>query len=163
MFHYIIHLQRNKDLWLQNWRLGGSLMSHHWRLGNYRARTYFSVPVFVNALFFCAVEMERGVLTKQRTIIKFLVKLSKSELRIFEYDLETNRPSEEWKHGGLHRSKKAHKSRSKIKICSLFIYIWGVIHYKFVPQGQTINATFHVEVLKCLHERVRHVQPELWA
>jgi hypothetical protein len=41
-------------------------------------RTYFSVPVFVNAFSFSAVEMERGVLIEKRINIKFLVKLSKS-------------------------------------------------------------------------------------
>jgi hypothetical protein len=49
---------------------------------------YFSVSVFVNAFFFCTVEMERGALTEQRTIIKFLVKLGKSEQKILEM-LET--------------------------------------------------------------------------
>jgi hypothetical protein len=38
-----------------------------------------------------------------------------------------------------------------------------VVHHKFIPQGQTVNATFYVEVLKCLREHVRCVQPELWA
>jgi hypothetical protein len=31
------------------WRVGGSLTSHHGKLGHYRVRMYFSVPVFVNA------------------------------------------------------------------------------------------------------------------
>jgi hypothetical protein len=34
-----------------------------------------------------------------------------------------------------------------------------VVHHEFVPQGQTVNVTFYVEVLK----RLRHVRPELWA
>jgi hypothetical protein len=50
-------------------------------------RTYFSVPVFVNA-FFCAVEMERVILTEQRTNFKFLVKFGKSGREILEM-LET--------------------------------------------------------------------------
>jgi hypothetical protein len=45
---------------------------------------YFSVPVFVNAFFFCMVKMERGVLTEQRTNVKFLVKLGKSGREIIE-------------------------------------------------------------------------------
>jgi hypothetical protein len=60
------------------WRLGGSLTSHYCKLGPYRVCTYFSVPVFVNTFFFCTVEMEQGVLTEQKTNIKFLVKLGKS-------------------------------------------------------------------------------------
>jgi hypothetical protein len=45
----------------------------------------------------------------------------------------------------------------------VFFYIRGIVHHKFVPQGQTVNAAFYVEVLKCPRERVRRVRPELWA
>jgi hypothetical protein len=41
--------------------------------------------------------------------------------------------------------------------------IQGVVHQEFIPQGQTVNATFYVEVVKRLHEHVQRVQPELWA
>jgi hypothetical protein len=33
------------------WCLEGSLTSHHYKLGHYQVRTYFSVPVFVNIFF----------------------------------------------------------------------------------------------------------------
>jgi hypothetical protein len=71
--------------------------------------------------------------------------------------------SEEWKHGGLLRSKKACKNLSKIKIMLIVLFdIWGVVCHGFVPQGQTVNAAFYVEVLKRLRECVRCVRPELW-
>jgi hypothetical protein len=38
-----------------------------------------------------------------------------------------------------------------------------VFHHEFVPQGQTVNAAFYVEVLKCLHDCMQRVQPELGA
>jgi hypothetical protein len=38
-----------------------------------------------------------------------------------------------------------------------------VVHHEFVPQGQTVDAAFYVEVLKRLRERVRRVWPELLA
>jgi hypothetical protein len=38
-----------------------------------------------------------------------------------------------------------------------------VVHHEFVPQGQTVNAAFYVDILKRLHEHVRRVWPELWA
>jgi hypothetical protein len=44
-----------------------------------------------------------------------------------------------------------------------FFYIRGVVHHEFVPRGKTVNAAFYVEVLKRLDERMRCVQPELWA
>jgi hypothetical protein len=45
-------------------------------------------------------------------------------------------------------------------LVSFLIYIRGVVHDEFVPQGQTVNATFYVKVLKHLCGRVR---AELWA
>ncbi|EZA61815.1 hypothetical protein X777_09869 [Ooceraea biroi] len=43
---------------------------------------------------------------------------------IYEYDPETKRQSEEWKHSGSPRTKKARKSRSKSKPCSSFSSIF---------------------------------------
>jgi hypothetical protein len=74
--------------------------------------------------------MERGVLTEQRTNIKFFMKLSKSRWDMLEM-LETvygesAMNCEEWKHGGSPRSIRAHKCRSKIRIMLVvfFIYIF---------------------------------------
>jgi len=36
------------------------------------------------------------------------------------------------------------------------------VHHEFTPEGQSVNAAFYVEVLKCLRDRVRRVRPELW-
>jgi len=44
------------------------------------------------------------------------------EAWIYEYDPETKRQSEEWKHPGSPRTKKAHKSRSKIKTMLIFFF-----------------------------------------
>jgi hypothetical protein len=43
---------------------------------------------------------------------------------IYEYDPETKRQSEEWKHGGSSRSKKAHKSCSKFKIMLIVFFLF---------------------------------------
>jgi histone-lysine N-methyltransferase SETMAR len=78
------------------------------------------------------------------------------EAWIYEYDPETKRQSEEWKHPGLPRTKKARKSRSKIKtMLIIFFDIRGVVHHEYVPAAQTVHAKFYVEVLKRLRERVR--------
>jgi hypothetical protein len=39
--------------------------------------------------------------------------------------------------------------------------IEGVVHFEFVPHGQTLNQAY-VEILKQLHEAVRRKRPELW-
>jgi hypothetical protein len=45
---------------------------------------------------------------------------------IYEYDLETKRQSEEWKHGGLPRSKKVQESfkNQHHSHCCFFLYIY---------------------------------------
>jgi hypothetical protein len=67
---------------------------------------------------------------------------------IYEYDLEINRQNEEWKHPGSPCTKKARKSRSKIKTMLIVLFdIRGVVHHEYVPAGQTVNAKLYVEVL----------------
>jgi hypothetical protein len=54
-------------------------------------------------------------------------------------------------------------SKSKIKITLIcFFDISGIIHFKFVPEGTTVNQTFYVEVLKRLIDALRHKLGELW-
>ena len=58
------------------------------------------------------------------------------EAWIYEYDPETKRHSEEWKHPVSPRTKKARKSCSKIKtMLIVFFDIHGVIHHECVPAG----------------------------
>jgi len=37
----------------------------------------------------------------------------------------------------------------------------GVVHYEFVPEGQTVNAAFYVQVLDGLRKRVARVRPAI--
>ena len=41
--------------------------------------------------------------------------------------------------------------------------IRGIVHYEFVPTGQTVNQFYYLEVLKRLHEKVARKRPELFA
>jgi len=44
-----------------------------------------------------------------------------------------------------------------------FFDIRRIVHYEFVPTGQTVNQVYYLEVLERLHEKVRWKQPELFA
>jgi hypothetical protein len=40
--------------------------------------------------------------------------------------------------------------------------IEGVVHHKFLRQGQTVNRWYYLKVLKRLRENVRRKRPQLW-
>ncbi|GFV74843.1 uncharacterized protein TNCV_1040811 [Trichonephila clavipes] len=52
------------------------------------------------------------------------------------------------------------KSRMKAMLM-IFFDKNGVVHLEFVPEGQTVNGAFYVEVLKKLKRRVNGVRPEI--
>jgi hypothetical protein len=84
----------------------------------------------------------------QRVNVNFCVKLQKSPRGTLEM-LENSL----WR---VPRPKKPQMLKSKIKtmlICSFDIR--GIIHFKFVSKGTTVNHTFYMEVLKRLIVAVR--------
>ena len=53
-------------------------------------------------------------------------------------------------------AKKTRQEMSKIKSMLICFYdSKAIIHKEFVPTGQTVNAVFHVGVLKRLVSRIR--------
>ena len=64
----------------------------------------------------------------------------------------------------LHRDrKKQDKVRSNVKMMFIvFFNVRAIVHWEFVPPGQTVNQEFYVEVLGRLRENVRRKRPELW-
>ena len=62
------------------------------------------------------------------------------EIRVFQYDPETKRQSMQWKIAESPKPKKAHMSKSKIKVILIpFFDQKGMVHYEFVPEGETVN------------------------
>ena len=54
-----------------------------------------------------------------------------------------------------HDQKKACQSRSNVKLMLIVFFDWrGIVHYEFVPHGETVNEDFYLNVLKRLREAV---------
>jgi len=73
----------------------------------------------------------------------------------FQYELETKRENMQWKTQNSPRPEKARMSRSQVKNK-------GIVHYKFIAQGQTVNQQCYLEVLTRLRESLRRKRPGLW-
>jgi hypothetical protein len=88
--------------------------------------------------------------------------ITSDESWIYAYKIELKSQSKEWKHQKSPRPKKAWKSKLKVKVMLIvFFDCHGIVRHEFVPEGQTVNAAFYVEVLKHLRDRVHHVWPNL--
>ncbi|GFX48184.1 mariner Mos1 transposase [Trichonephila clavipes] len=83
----------------------------------------------------------------------------------FTYDPETKRQSMHWKTPTSPRAKKARMSKSKFKAMMIvFFDIDEIVYLHWVPEGQTINQHYYIEVLGNLRERIRKKKkrPEMW-
>jgi len=81
----------------------------------------------------------------------------------YGFDPETKQQSRQWKNGSSLRPKKTRQVKSYVKtmlIC--FFDIKGLVHFEFIPQGQTVNQQFYFEVLKRLRDSVRRKCTKFW-
>jgi len=76
--------------------------------------------------------------------------------------------SEAYGGGGSHvfewhtRSKKAHMSKSQMKILFItFVSMKGIVLFEFITQGKSVNQIYYVQILKWLRETVCRERPEL--
>lgn len=82
---------------------------------------------------------------------------------VFTYDPENKRQSAQWKHVTSPRPKKAKMSRSQEKAMIIpFFDSQGIIHIEWVPQGQTVNKEYYLNVLKRFREKMRWKRPQQW-
>jgi hypothetical protein len=62
---------------------------------------------------------------------------------------------------GINSSKTVAGVWKMVMTVLITFAIKGVVHFGFVPQGQTGNQAYGVEILKQLYEAVRRKSPEL--
>jgi hypothetical protein len=49
-----------------------------------------------------------------------------------------------------------------MRVLITFFDIMGIFHFELIPQGQTVNQAYYVEILKRLHETLHRKRPKLW-
>lgn len=85
------------------------------------------------------------------------------ETWVYGYDVETKAQSSQWRHPGSPRPKKARQVRSNVKVMlTVFFDFNGIVHHEFLPQGETINKEYYLQVQRRLREAVRRKRPDLW-
>ena len=90
--------------------------------------------------------------------------ITEDETWIYAYDPETTDKPSEYRAKGEARSKRARQSRSKIKVMmTVFFDFRGVVHYEFLPPGQSVNKKYYLSVIRRLRQATRLRMPELWA
>ena len=78
--------------------------------------------------------------------------ITDDETWVYKYDSETKRQSAQWKTANSPQPKMFCQSKSRVKT----MYIRGIVHYEFVPTGQTVNQVYYLEVLERLRKKVRN-------
>lgn len=80
---------------------------------------------------------------------------------VFQYDPETKRQSMQWAGKTSPRPKKFRLQKSRIKtMLIVFFDTQGIIHKEFVPEGQSVNGAYYLEVMKRLLKRISRVRPQ---
>jgi len=82
---------------------------------------------------------------------------------VYGYDPETKCQSSQSKFADSLRPKKACQVQSKVKVMLIvFFDMECIVHYEYVPQGQTVNQQFYLQVLKHLRLAVSRKRPQKW-
>ena len=89
--------------------------------------------------------------------------ITRDETWVFQYNLEIKRQASS-KRLQNHPDPRKRLSKSKIKVMLIaFFDQKGMVHHKFVPEGETVNQHFYQQVLICLHNQIQCIRWELWS
>jgi len=69
----------------------------------------------------------------------------------------------QWKTSSSPRPKKGRQVKSNVKtVLIAFFKIDGLVHYAYIPRGQTVNKQLYKTVLHRFRDAVRRYRPEKW-
>jgi len=86
------------------------------------------------------------------------------ETWVYGYDPETRVQSSQWKPPSSPCAKKAHQSRSNIKVVMIVFFDRdGIVRAEFVPRNTTVNSEYYKGLLERLRNNVHRKRPEKWA
>jgi hypothetical protein len=77
------------------------------------------------------------------------------ETWIYGYDVETKAQSSQWVWRTFPRPKKARQVRQNVKTMLTYFDGEGVVHHQFLPDGQTLNRWYYLDVLTRPRESTR--------
>jgi len=107
------------------------------------------------------VTIYQDLLERQDDILGCVI--TGDETWVYQYDPEMKRQIAQWKTANSPRPKlPSVQTKSQNNVADFFLY-YRIVHYEFVPAGQTVNQVYYLEVLERLHEKVRWKQPKLFA
>ena len=86
------------------------------------------------------VKICQELLERQDEILGHVITVD--ETWIYQYDPETKQQSAHWKTVNYPRPINFRRSKSRVKTILLpFFYLKGIVHYEFVPTGQSTKFT----------------------
>jgi len=84
-----------------------------------------------------------------------------NETWVCGYDPEMKHQSSQWNSADSPRPKKGRQVLSKVKVMLIvFFDMEGIVHYEYIPQGQTVNQQFYLQVLKRLRLAISRKRPQ---
>lgn len=168
------HVNKIKELVLENRRLTTRELADMVGISNGSVNTILKDVLGLRKVKSRLVPKTLNFLEKQRRIDvcetmlsdyedKMKCMITGDETWIYAYDPETTDQSSEYRARGESRPKKSRQSRSKIKVMlTVFFDYRGVVHYEFLPPGQTVNKEYYLSVMRRLREAIRKKRSDLW-
>lgn len=168
------HVAKIKELLLQNRRLTTREIADMVDISNGSVNNILKDVLRLRKVKSRMVPKTLSLFEKQRRIdvcetmlsdyqVNMKCMITGDEVWIYAYDPETTDQSSEYRTKGEARPKKSRQSRSKIKVMlTVFFDYRGVVHYEFLPPGQTVNKEYYLGVMRRLREAIRKKRPDLW-